>query len=118
MKKLLLASAAASTLTFAGAANAADLRMPLKAPPPPAPVFSWSGCYVGANWGWGWGNKNATGLSFGSFTSYGTFTDGKVSGAIFGGQLGCNYQWPGSNFVFGVEGHYDGADINGDLTSP
>src|SRR5215468_649949 len=117
MKKLLLASAAASTLTFAGAANAADLRMPLKAPPPPAPVFSWSGCYVGANWGWGWGKPK---LDNAHFTDGDLFTttfarfDDHASGPIFGGQVGCNYQWPGSNFVIGVEGSYDGADINGE----
>src|SRR5262249_35480218 len=36
-----------------------------------------------------------------------------ISGPIFGGQLGCNYQWPGSNFVVGIEGSYSAADING-----
>jgi outer membrane immunogenic protein len=122
MKKLLLASVATGALAIAGgvtgalttadSANAADLRMPLKAPPPPAPVFSWSGCYAGANWGWGWGTKRGQGLSFGSATSWASF-DSKNSGPIFGGQLGCNYQWPGSNFVVGVEGMIAGADING-----
>jgi outer membrane immunogenic protein len=122
MKKVLLASVATGALaiaggvtgalTTAGGANAADLRMPLKAPPPPAPVFSWSGCYVGANWGWGWGKKSGVGLSFGFATSRGSF-DNNISGPVFGGQLGCNYQWPGSNIVIGVEGMYDGADING-----
>ena len=122
MKKLLLASVATSALSIAGAvsgaltivdtAGAADLRMPLKAPPPLAPAFSWSGCYVGAHWGWGWGNKKGQGLSNGSPTSWGSF-DNRVSGPIFGGQLGCNYQWPGSNFVVGVEGSIAGADING-----
>jgi outer membrane immunogenic protein len=121
MKKVLLGSVATGALALAGAvsgaltagsANAADLRMPLKAPPPPAPIFSWSGCYVGANWGWGWGKEKGQGLSFGSATSFGSF-DNKLSGPIFGGQLGCNYQWPGSNFVIGIEGMAAAADIEG-----
>src|SRR5262249_30517381 len=127
MKKILLASVATGALALAGgltgalttadSANAADLRMPLKAPPPPAPVFSWSGCYVGAQWGWGWGKKQAHGFyttsySHAAFAStFGSFNN-KISGPLFGGQIGCNYQWPGSNFVIGVEGMYAAADIN------
>jgi outer membrane immunogenic protein len=117
MKKLLLASVAAGALSLAGAANAADLRMPLKAPPPPAPVFSWSGCYVGAHWGWGWGklrgNSVATDGDVGTTFASGAHFDNTLSGPLFGGQLGCNYQWPGSQFVIGVEGSIAGADING-----
>jgi outer membrane immunogenic protein len=128
MKKILLASVATGALALAGgvtgalttadSANAADLRMPLKAPPPPAPVFSWSGCYVGANWGWGWGKKRGQGfyetIATGHVTpeTFGTFNN-TISGPLFGGQIGCNYQWPGSNFVIGVQGDYDAADING-----
>jgi outer membrane immunogenic protein len=118
MKKLLLLSVAASALTLGGGANAADLRMPLKAPPPPPPVFSWSGCYVGAHWGWGWGKMNEH--AFTTYSHFATTTfaagannDPTLSGPLFGGQLGCNYQWPGSQFVIGVEGSIAGADING-----
>jgi outer membrane immunogenic protein len=132
MKKVLLASVAAGALaiglgvtgafTTVDSANAADLRMPLKAPPPPAPVFSWSGCYVGANWGWGWGKHKSQGFyqtydghvgnSGNEHFNVGTF-DATISGPVFGGQIGCNYQWPSTNFVIGVQGDYDGADING-----
>src|SRR5215831_12040942 len=100
MKKVLLASVATGALAIGSAASAADLRMPLKAPPPPAPVFSWSGCYVGAHWGWGWGKKKGQGFTttYHGFTSWGSFNN-TVSGPVFGGQIGCNYQWPGSNFV-------------------
>jgi outer membrane immunogenic protein len=127
MKKILLASVATGALALAGgvtgalttvdSANAADLRMPLKAPPPPAPVFSWSGCYVGAHWGWGWGKQDAHGFyttadhRFGGRSTLGSFNS-KISGPLFGGQVGCDYQWPGSNFVIGVEGSYAGADIH------
>jgi outer membrane immunogenic protein len=126
MKKVLLGSVATGALALtgavsgaltAGSANAADLRMPLKAPPPPAPVFSWSGCYVGANWGWGWGKKNSqafysTYYSSAVATSFGSFSN-QISGPVFGGQIGCNYQWPGSGLVIGIQGDYDAADING-----
>src|SRR5215813_5010973 len=104
MKNLLLAGVAAGALAIAGAAQAADLRMPVKAPIAAPPAFSWSGCYVGAHWGWGWGKQTGRGFNGadGSFnTTYGSF-DNKISGPLFGGQLGCNYQWPGSNFVVGV----------------
>jgi outer membrane immunogenic protein len=114
---LALAAGATGALTVADSANAADLRMPLKAPPPPAPVYSWSGCYVGAHWGWGWGKSTGQGISSaGTPTSFGSF-DTKVSGPIFGGQLGCNYQWPTTNFVVGIEGMIAGADINGNGVS-
>jgi outer membrane immunogenic protein len=36
-----------------------------------------------------------------------------ASGPIYGGQVGCDYQWPGSQFVIGVSGSWAGADING-----
>ena len=54
MKSFALPVAAFSTL-LAGAASAADMRMPVKAPPP-APVvavYNWTGCYVGAGGGYG-----------------------------------------------------------------
>jgi outer membrane immunogenic protein len=131
MKKILLASVAAGALALAGgvtgalttadSANAADLRMPLKAPPPPAPVFSWSGCYVGANWGWGWGNSRAdpfyqtvdghVGVP-GIERNFGGFDHNNISGPVFGGQVGCNYQWPSTNFVVGFQGDYDAAAID------
>jgi len=113
VKTLLLATA--SSVALAGgiqAVQAADL--PLKAPPVYRPAFSWTGCHVGAHWGWGWGKKDGTSQSAGiaTFVSFGTFNN-KLSGPIFGGQLGCDYQWPSSNFVIGLEGSYSAADING-----
>jgi outer membrane immunogenic protein len=114
MKKLLLAGAAAVALAAASPVNAADLRMPVKAPPAmaPAPYFSWSGCYVGAHVGYGWGNKDTTGL--GSSLFFTNFLTGniKTRGEIFGGQLGCNYALANS-FVIGIEGSASGANIIG-----
>jgi outer membrane immunogenic protein len=42
-----------------------------------------------------------------------------TSGALFGGQVGCNYQfagwspWAGSNWVIGIQGDFAGTDFNG-----
>src|SRR2546423_6439550 len=124
MKKLLLGPVAPGALIAAGPANAADLGMrpAYKAAPiaPPVPVFSWTGCHVGAHVGWGWG-KHDVRETFTCVSSSFTATDfgsGKIdsSGAIFGGQLGCDYQF--SNWVIGIEGAASAADINGFADDP
>jgi outer membrane immunogenic protein len=98
-------------MVIAGGAVAADL--PLKAPPPVYRAFSWTGCYVGAQWGWGWGTMSGAGFtSQGTLESRGSFSN-KVSGALFGGQLGCNWQFVGTNFVVGLQGSAVASDING-----
>src|ERR1051326_8863310 len=94
----------------------ADWRMRVKAPAAPiaAPAYaSWCGCYIGAHVGWGWGKKDFSNTR----TESGSATDfirGSVdtSGAIFGGQLGCNYQIQ-PQWILGIEGSVSGADLNG-----
>jgi outer membrane immunogenic protein len=85
-------------------------KAPIMAPPP---VFSWTGCYVGGFVGGAFPERDVThtdrGISPGFVTAYndginhswGTSLD---SSFIGGGTLGCNYQWPGSSFVVGIEG--------------
>ena len=97
MKKVLLAALMAGV---ASSAMAADLPT-RKAPPAPAqyyapPAFSWTGFYVGVNGGWGGG------------TSGGDF--GSPTGGLVGGTVGYNYQI--GQFVAGLEGDWDWADIN------
>ena len=58
MKKILFASAAALTVTIAGAASAADL--PMKAEMPIVARFSWTGCYLGGTIGGGLASKDMT----------------------------------------------------------
>jgi outer membrane immunogenic protein len=116
MKKLLLANVAGATLIVAGSAHAADLgvRAPHKAPPPvaaPVSVFSWTGCYVGAQGGWGWGRKRFEHDEIGGDPGISESTT-DISGAVFGGQAGCDYQFAGG-WVIGIAGDAFAADING-----
>jgi outer membrane immunogenic protein len=121
MKKILLGSVATGALVAAGSASAADLgpRPAYKAPPivAPVPVFSWTGCFVGAHGGWAWGKKDV-GMSLFCSTFCGGHRSGSASidtsGAIFGGQIGCDYQW-GGNFVLGIQGDFAGARLTGDI---
>jgi outer membrane immunogenic protein len=97
MKQLLLASVALSVAT---AASAADMpARPYQKAPPPAvvAVYNWSGFYIGAMGG------------------YGSETDAG-SGGFGGGTIGYNWQFPGSQFVFGIEGDVAGASIKDSLT--
>jgi len=117
MKKILLGSVATGALIAAGSANAADLgpRPAYKAPPmvAPVPVFSWTGCFVGAHGGWGWGKKDVSnrfvsGGNRGPGTHVELGSSGfDTSGAIFGGQIGCDYQFAG-NWVIGIQGDFAG----------
>jgi outer membrane immunogenic protein len=119
MKKLLLASVAVSALTIGHSGNAADLARPVLKAPPPAPVWSWTGCFVGGQVGWGWQRNKISQTNFFTDSSAGTlFTfrnaaDGNVNstGGVFGGQVGCDYQFAGG-FVVGVQGTFLGSDIN------
>jgi outer membrane immunogenic protein len=72
-------------------------------------MYDWSGFYIGANGGWGssrncWGIIPAGGV---------TIADGCASrsGGVFGGQLG--YRWQSGQWVFGLEGQGDWADLGG-----
>jgi len=107
-QKLLLSTA----ILFAAVAtaSAADLKpMYTKAPPPPAPIFSWTGFYIGLNAGGKWANFDQTVTS--GATVF-TFDDRRDSSWIAGGQIGYNWQAPGSNWVFGIEGDIDAQDFN------
>src|SRR5215813_2075968 len=115
MKKLLLAGVAASALTIAHQGNAADLARPaLKAPP--LPVYSWTGCFGGVQVGWGWQRNKIDQTQFNTFPGIvnASASSGHIdsSGAVFGGQLGCDYQFAGSSWVIGVQGTFLGTDLN------
>jgi outer membrane immunogenic protein len=119
MKKVLLGVVGLMALGAAAPASAADLapRAYTKAPAMVAAIYDWSGFYVGANAGGGWSHdcwNNTNSVAFGviSALSEGCHDD---SGAIAGGQIG--YRWQSANWVFGVEGQGDWADLKGSNTS-
>ena len=97
MNRLLIAAA---LLSVATAASAADMqaRPYTKAPPPLVSLaYNWSGFYIGAMGGYGWDS-------------------GDFSGGFGGGTIGYNWQFPGSQFVFGIEVDAAGGSIKDSLT--
>lgn len=124
MKKLLLGSVALLALV-AGPATAAD--MAVKAPvyrPPPVYVYNWTGCFIGGNVGGLWLKKDYALTSIGTF--FGTFDfttpvdlGGHDASSWVGGvQVGCDYQVPGTGFVFGIQADYDWTDANASHVDP
>jgi outer membrane immunogenic protein len=72
---------------------------------PAAPSYNWSGFYAGVNGDYG------TGVTTGDLLPNGFFGNHDLSGGLFGGQIGFNYQW--SHLVLGIEADLDWADLNG-----
>src|SRR4029450_5696807 len=121
MKKILLASpAGAAPLMTIAPANAADLGLrPMYAAPR---AFTWSGCYIGGNVGYGWGRERVSIPNSGTRTGVPELAGvslpsvtGNTKGVLGGGQVGCNYQFA-PNWVIGIEGDGEAADIKGDVT--
>jgi len=119
MKKTLLISVAASAILAANSAYAADLAPPPVYVPPP-PQFSWTGCHIGANIGVASGRNswqdtlpdgNIDGFGATVFTNRTAITD--TSGGVYGGQVGCDYQFTAYPVVIGLEGTINGANIEG-----
>jgi outer membrane immunogenic protein len=95
----------------AQSASAADLprrgEMPVKAPiAAPVPYYNWTGFYVGINGGGAWGRS--------SFDFPGSSTNFNTNGGLIGGTAGYNYQI--GQFVLGVEGDIDWANVKGSTT--
>lgn len=102
MKKVLLAALMAGVASSAMAADLPSRKAPMAPAPVYAPpIFSWTGFYVGVNGGWAGGSG---GGDFGSPT-----------GGLVGGTVGYNYQV--GQFVAGLEGDWDWADLKKDGTN-
>jgi outer membrane immunogenic protein len=131
MKRTLIAIAV--SLFAITAAAAADMSAPnptyVKAPVA-APVYNWTGCFVGVNGGYGWNNGNSnyndpnlTGdpinglpnVNVGPLQYIPTATGTSGSGGLAGGGAGCN--WQSQQWVFGIEGDFDWANISGSRTT-
>ena len=112
MKNFLLGTIGA--VAMVAPAFAADLPTRTYAPPPVfVAVYDWTGFYIGGNGGWAtshncWGIVPAAGA---------VIADGCAdrSGGVLGGQIG--YRWQSGQFVFGLEGQGDWADLNGTRVS-
>jgi outer membrane immunogenic protein len=112
MKKTLFSTiATVSLLAFSLGAQAADLP-PRPAPyaaPVAVPVMDWTGFYLGLNGGYSWGRAGRditffnplNGVTIVPPVGTGTTSDSNLNGAVFGGQIG--YNWQTSNWVFGLE---------------
>src|SRR5262245_17026321 len=118
-----LLCAAAAVAVISAPAAAADLRMPVKAPPPVAPVFNWTGFYIGVNGGGAWGTSHSVDVTetfnnavfvSGTWLGRGGFGALEPTGGFGGGQIGYNWQAPGSIWVWGVEADLQGASIKHD----
>jgi outer membrane immunogenic protein len=106
MKKVFMAVTAFAAL-IGTPALAAD--MAVKAPPPPpAPVvvYNWSGVYAGGQGGAAWSNSSYTHFN-GTINENFTFNPGS---AIGGPHVGIQGQW--NNWVLGLEGTFNWADLN------
>jgi outer membrane immunogenic protein len=112
MKKL--ATAVAVLAVSAGSALSADLPAQTYTKAPPiAPVYDWSGFYIGGNAGGGsshdcWTNTSVLGVPTVPSAGEGCYDS---VGLMIGGQVG--YRWQSANFVFGIEGEGDWANLSG-----
>lgn len=112
MRRLAAGSiAAVSAVAFTHIAFAADI--PTKAPlykAAPVVALSWTGCYIGGNVGGGWGRTQFT-----DFITVPGFDVGRDTGTgvVGGGQIGCDYRT--ANWVFGLQGMFDGSGVKGRL---
>jgi high affinity Mn2+ porin len=93
----LIASAALGALTLGASAQAADLKLPVKAPYWQA-AFDWTGFYIGGHTGYSSGSNSAV-----LRDPLPAATSGNFSGVIGGVQAGYNWRLP-SGLLLGVEG--------------
>src|SRR5688572_7214542 len=122
MQKIIGAIAALALGAPITSALAADLRLPVKAPPMPVVVpYNWTGFYIGGNVGYSWGRDPidvAATARIREFRAFQTPAEtlvldtgvvpfplasgtANVQGPLAGGQAG--YNWQSGAFVYGLE---------------
>ncbi len=106
MKNLSIAAIAFAALSVAAPAMAADMAVKAAPPAPVVAIYNWSGFYIGANGGWGQSRNCVDFVTPAGAVAAGC---GNRSGGLLGGQLG--YRWQTNQFVFGLEGQGDWAEI-------
>jgi outer membrane immunogenic protein len=108
--KLFLSSIAAVLGTI-GAAYAADLPMPVSAPPPmtePVAATNWDGFYVGGHIGYGPGEATILGDS--------EDNSGPIDFSGFFGGVQAGYNFTAGGFVFGIQGDVSKTSESGSRT--
>jgi outer membrane immunogenic protein len=120
MKARSLFATIATTITLSTVpVLAADMRMPVKAPPAPVvTMYSWTGCYIGGHVGGAFGRHKFRDRTTGSVIDF-PDSDLDLNGFIAGGQIGCNF-WQNDRWVLGIEGQASWADFDEgrDFTGP
>jgi outer membrane immunogenic protein len=111
-----LATAALAATAAISSAYAADIApRHTKAPPPIVEVWTWDKFYVGLNGGYSWGRSDTTGTFYNNLTgvqlSPTQNTTLHLDGAVFGGQIGKN--WQNGKWVFGLEADAQWTDERG-----
>ena len=110
--KTIAITAFAATAAISSA-YAADMRV--KAPPPVVEIWTWDKFYVGLNGGYSWGRSDTTGTFYNNLTgvqlSPTQNTTLHLDGAVFGGQIGKN--WQNGRWVFGLEADAQWTDEKG-----
>jgi outer membrane immunogenic protein len=105
MRRFALAALSVLAIGAAVPAQAADIRLPVKAQPSFVHAYyNWTGFYVGAHIGYGWADFEGVDPVVGVLTD--SFS---ATGFIYGGQIGFNYQM--GSWVFGIEGDFSFGDI-------
>jgi outer membrane immunogenic protein len=109
MKKLLLALMLSTSPVVAYAADMVSESVPEALPIEP---LLWSGAYLGLHAGYAWGRENDNQSDLFDSTDFGTAADRfDLDGFIGGAHAG--YNWQSGQWVFGVEGDIDYADLSG-----
>jgi outer membrane immunogenic protein len=119
MRKFHFAHAAVLAVSFAAPAIAGDLPMKSEVSYA-APQFSWTSCYVGGHLGGGSARKDMTdpvqlvqdSFIFPGATTGVTTASTSPTGAVIGGQIGCDYEFA-SFMVVGIEGSASGSTMKG-----
>jgi outer membrane immunogenic protein len=97
MTKTILLGALGALLLGPATALAADMSMPVKAPPPVV-IYDWTGFYLGISGGGSFGGSNHVDPNGANYTADGIL----VRGGLVGGTVG--YNWQMSSLVLGFEG--------------
>jgi outer membrane immunogenic protein len=119
MRNWIVGIAGLAAIGAATPAAAADLaaRPYTKAPPVVATIYDWTGFYIGLNAGGAsshncWDVNNVAGIPIAPAIREGCHD---ATGGLVGGQIG--YRWQSANWVFGIEGQGDWADLKGSNAS-